>query len=104
MQAVQSSLLSCIYLYHPFQNKALHTSITLFRARPFVSQATSQLKSSSAGGKMAVACEGQLLLLTQPANGPVPEPTVLGSVPTTEVLVDDNAQVLRIHVCSYFSK
>lgn len=45
---------------------------------------------------MAVACEGQLLLLIQPANGPVPEPTVLGLVPTTDVLVDDNPQVLLI--------
>lgn len=44
---------------------------------------------------MAVACEGQLLLLVQPANGPVPEPTVLGAVPTTDVLVDDATQASR---------
>ncbi len=41
---------------------------------------------------MAVVCEGQLLLLTQPTDGPVTEPIVLGSVPITEVLVDDNVR------------
>lgn len=42
------------------------------------------------GGRIVVACEGQLLLLTQPADGgPVPEPTVLGALPATEALVDD---------------
>lgn len=40
---------------------------------------------------MAVACEGQLLLLVQPADGPVPEPAVLGAVPATDVLIDDAA-------------
>ena len=42
---------------------------------------------------MAVVCEGQLLLLIQPADGPVPEPTVLGAVPVTDMLVDDTLQV-----------
>ena len=41
---------------------------------------------------MAVVCEGQLLLLTQPTDGPVTEPSVLGSVPITEVLIDDNVR------------
>ena len=41
---------------------------------------------------MAVVCEGQLLLLTQPTDGPVTEPSVLGSVPITEVLIDDNVK------------
>ena len=45
---------------------------------------------------MAVVCEGQLLLLTQPTDGPVTEPSVLGSVPITEVLIDDN-------VCFFFT-
>lgn len=42
---------------------------------------------------MAVVCEGQLLLLTQPTDGPVTEPSVLGSVPITEVLIDDNVRL-----------
>ncbi|KAK9807719.1 hypothetical protein WJX72_007116 [[Myrmecia] bisecta] len=44
------------------------------------------------GGKMAVPCEGQLLLLTQPAGGPVPEPVVLGMVPASDSLIDDTIQ------------
>lgn len=38
---------------------------------------------------MVVACEGQLLLLTQPVDGRIPEPGVLSTVPMTEVLHDD---------------
>ena len=49
---------------------------------------------------MAVVCEGQLLLLTQPTDGPVPEPCVLGTVPPAETLIeDDPGQVLSpIHL------
>ena len=46
---------------------------------------------------MAVVCEGQLLLLTQPTDGPVTEPSVLGSVPITEVLIDDNVRASILH-------
>ena len=38
---------------------------------------------------MAVACDGNLLLLTQPTDGPVEEPCILGQIPRTEVLFDD---------------
>lgn len=43
---------------------------------------------------MAVACAGQLLLLTQPADGPVPEPSILGSIALTEVLTDDDTKLV----------
>lgn len=59
-----------------------------------------------AGGKMAVSCENQLLLLTQPADGPVPEPSVLGAIPPSESLIDDDpgrqvrSRLVRpVHVC-----
>ena len=41
---------------------------------------------------MTVVCEGQLLLLSQPADGPIPEPTILGAVPGADMLVDDTLQ------------
>ncbi len=41
---------------------------------------------------MAVACEGQLLLLVQPSDGPVPEPVVLGAIPPLDTLVDSSNQ------------
>ena len=45
------------------------------------------------GGRMAVLCDGQLLLLSQPADGgPVPEPTVLCAVPAVDTLVDTAGQ------------
>lgn len=44
---------------------------------------------------MAVACEGQLLLLTQPTDGPVPEPSILGAVSLTEVLTDDDPRQVK---------
>ena len=46
------------------------------------------------GGRMTVLCEGQLLLLCQPADGgPVPEPSVLCAVPAIDTLVDNAALV-----------
>ena len=45
---------------------------------------------------MVVVCESQLLLLVQPAGGPVPEPIVLGAVPaSTDALIDDGPPQVR---------
>jgi len=46
---------------------------------------------------MAVSCENQLLLLTQPADGPVPEPSVLGAIPPAESLIDDDPVRQQVH-------
>ncbi|KAK9863425.1 hypothetical protein WJX84_000788 [Apatococcus fuscideae] len=40
------------------------------------------------GGKMAVPVDGQLLLLSQPVEGPVPEPIVLGPAQKLDILLD----------------
>ncbi|KAK9786899.1 hypothetical protein WJX73_000622 [Symbiochloris irregularis] len=45
------------------------------------------------GGRLAVPCEGQLLLLCRPADGgPVPEPTVLCVMHAVDSLVDSASQ------------
>ena len=43
----------------------------------------------SAGGRMTIPCEGQLLLLTPPFEDNPLEPIVLGSVPAYPGLVDE---------------
>ena len=56
---------------------------------------------------MAVACEGQLLLLVQPSDGPVPEPVVLGAIPPLDTLIDganqacDEPCLIIIQVCQH---
>ncbi|KAK9862458.1 hypothetical protein WJX84_000371, partial [Apatococcus fuscideae] len=40
------------------------------------------------GGKMVVPVDGQLLLLNQPMDGPVPEPIVLGPAQKLDILLD----------------
>ena len=52
----------------------------------------SSLVCAAAGGRMTVPCEGQLLLMTPPFDGLVPEPIVLG-------LFDEHGKQVRTSQC-----
>ena len=51
------------------------------------------------GGRITVPCEGQLLLLTPPFDGLIPEPIVLGNMRSCPGLVDQNGNQVSCWFC-----